>query len=163
GLLHCALARAKGAEVLMSGRNQEKLRFSRRFGAEGTASPAEMKEATHAFTGGMGFDYVFECTGQVEVWERAADYARRGGTVVLFGGCKGGAKVTYDTCRLHYDEITLKGAFHFTPQDVREAYSLLKGSIDVSPLISGAYPLSDLPAAFERLSRGEGIKYAILP
>ncbi|MFO0751812.1 MAG: alcohol dehydrogenase catalytic domain-containing protein [Thermodesulfovibrionales bacterium] len=163
GLLHCALATPKGAQILMSGRNPEKLRFSRQFGADGTASPAEMKEAARSFTGGMGFDYVFECTGQVEVWEHAPDYARRGGTVVLFGGCKGGTTVTYDTCRLHYDEITVKGAFHFTPQDVRAAYSLLKDTIDVSPLISGTYQLSDLPEAFEKLSKGEGIKYAVLP
>lgn len=163
GLLHCALARAKGMKVLMNGRNPEKLHFSQQFGADRTASPGELAEEVRSFTGGMGFDYVFECTGQVEVWEHAVDYARRGGTVVLFGGCKGGTKATYDTCRLHYDEITLKGAFHFTPQDVREAYALLKGSIDVSPLISGTYPLSDLPVAFERLAKGEGIKYAIIP
>jgi len=112
----------------------------------------------------IGFDYVFECTGIPEVWEASVDYLRRGGTAVLFGGCTSGSKVTYDAGRIHYDEITLKGVFHYTPADVRKAYELLrKRSIDVSPLISGSYPLKHTQKAFEKLSKGKGIKYAIIP
>jgi L-iditol 2-dehydrogenase len=112
----------------------------------------------------IGFDYVFECTGIPEVWGASVDYLRRGGTVVLFGGCKSGTKVTYDAGRIHYDEITLKGVFHYTPADVRKAYELLvKGHIDVKYLISGRYPLQHTQKAFEKLSKGKGIKYAIIP
>src|SRR4030042_6485468 len=68
----------------------------------------------------IGFDYVFECTGMSEVWEKSVNYVRKGGTVILFGGCKSGTTVTYDTGRLHYDEITLKGTFHYTPSDVKK-------------------------------------------
>ncbi len=115
-------------------------------------------------TNSIGFDYVFECTGRPEVWESSINYVRRGGTVILFGGCKSGTTVTYDTGRLHYDEITLKGVFHFTPADVRKAYELLcEGRLGVSRLISGSYPLNQIRKAFDRLSKGKGIKYAILP
>jgi L-iditol 2-dehydrogenase len=162
-LLHCALAKAKGARVLMNGRNREKLDFAKKFGADAVAPVQELVQATDSFTGGMGFDYVVECTGQVEIWEHAPDYVRRGGTVVLFGGCKSGTTVTYDTGRLHYDEITLKGTFHFTPQDVKKAYLLLKDKLELSSLISGNFPLHDLSAVMEKLARGEGIKYAIVP
>jgi L-iditol 2-dehydrogenase len=92
------------------------------------------------------------------------NYVRRGGTVILFGGCKSGTTVTYDTGRLHYDEITLRGAFHFTPADVKEAYSLLKdGRVKVSRLISGRYQLKDTEKTFQKLLKGQGIKYAIIP
>ena len=116
------------------------------------------------FTDGIGFDYLFECTGRPEVWQASVNYVRRGGTVILFGGCKSGTKVTYDTGKLHYDEITLKGVFHFTPSDVKKAYKLLcKGRIEISRLISGSYPLNQLQKAFDKLARGVGIKYAIIP
>ena len=83
---------------------------------------------------------------------------------MLFGGCRTGTTVTYDTKRIHYDEITLRGSFHFTPADVRKAYKLLcSRKLEVSRLISGRYPLSQIQRAFNKLARGEGIKYAIIP
>jgi len=114
--------------------------------------------------GGLGFDYVFECTGMPDVWESSVNYVRRGGTVILFGGCKPNTTVTYDTGRLHYDEMTLKGVFHYTPSDVKKAYKLLReGKLGVSRLISGRYSLQQTQEAFERLSKSQGIKYAIVP
>ncbi len=72
--------------------------------------------------------------------------------------------MSYDAGKLHYDEITLKGVFHFTPTDVKKAYRLLcKKKIRVSELISGRYPLRHTQKAFDKLSKGVGIKYAIIP
>lgn len=163
GILHAFLANLKGAEVFMCARKKDKLIFAKKLGIDAIATPDELQTEAKKFTHGTGFDYVFECTGQVEVWESSIKYVRRGATIVLFGGCKKGTSVSYDTYRLHYDEITLKGVFHFTPADVKIAFKLLSEKINVSPLISGKYALKDLQTAFERLSRGEGIKYAILP
>ena len=121
-------------------------------------------EKIQNFTNGLGYDYVFECTGIPDVWEASVQYVRRGGTVILFGGCKSGTTVTYDTERLHYDEITLRGTFHYTPADVRKAYGLLsKGNVKIAPLISGRFLLKHTQKVFEALSKGRGIKYAIIP
>ncbi len=163
GLLHLLLAKLKGAKVIITGLEEERLSLARRLGVDLAVRPSELDNALREFTGGLGADFAFECTGRVEVWEDSIYHVRRGGTVVLFGGCKGGTRVTYDTYRLHYDEITLKGVFHFKPVDVKTAYGLLKGKVNVSPLISGHYPLKDLHIPFEKLSKGEGIKYAIIP
>lgn len=163
GLLHLLLAKMRRATVIITGLEKKRLDMARKLGADIAMSPAELMDGIKNITSGLGVDFAFECTGNVEVWERSINFVRRGGTVILFGGCKRGAKVTYDTYRLHYDEMKLKGVFHFTPQDVKTAYSLLKGKIKVSPLISGRYPLKDLRIPFEKLSRGEGIKYAIIP
>jgi L-iditol 2-dehydrogenase len=148
----------------MTGFEEERLRTAKTLGAYAVFHPSLIAESVSAVTEGTGVDHVFECTGQPQVWEESVGYVRRGGTVVLFGGCKKGTTVTYDTERLHYDEITLKGTFHYTPQDVRKAYLLLKNRrIDVRNLISGSCSLSRVGDAFTRLSRGEGIKYAIRP
>lgn len=127
-------------------------------------SISSLFETVGRITNGRGFDYVFECTGSPEVWESSVHFARRGGTVILFGGCKAGTNVSYSTDRLHYDEIALKGVFHFTPTDVKKAYKVLsEGTVPVGRLISGEFPLHRIRDAFALLSRGEGIKYAIIP
>jgi L-iditol 2-dehydrogenase len=164
GLLHLLMAKLKGARVMITGLERERLETARHIGADTVTLPSLLVENIKTATSGHGFDYVFECTGQVEVWENAVNYTRRGGTIILFGGCKQGTIASYDTYRIHYDEITLKGIFHFTPADVREAYKLLSSrAINVSPLISGNYPLEKIREPFDKLSRGEGIKYLIIP
>ena len=163
GLLHLLMARLRNAKVIISGLEQERLTLAKELGADIAVAPEELPFAVKEFSP-PGVDFVFECTGTVDVWERSVNYVRRGGSVILFGGCKEGTKVTYDTHRLHYDELTLKGVFHFSPLDVKAAYDLLKNNaLDIPPLISGRYPLTELHSAMEKLSKGEGIKYAIIP
>lgn len=163
GLLHLLALKQKGVRVIVTGLEQERLHIARTVGADAVAGPEGITSAVNSFTGGTGVDYVFECTGQPMVWEAAVQYVRRGGTVVLFGGCPPGTTVTYDTTRLHYDEITVRGVFHYTPADVKTAAEFLARLPSVSQLISGRFALDNLAEAFERLSRGEGIKYAITP
>lgn len=102
------------------------------------------------------------CTGQPDVWESSVDYVRRGGTVVLFGGCKKGTDVTFSAERIHY-EITLKGIFHFTPKDVKKTFHLLKdNTIDVQQLITASCSLKKIASVFPLLAKSKGIKYAVV-
>ncbi len=167
GLLFLLLARAQGAgRIIVTGRRSARLELAHRLGADTVidvthddALPTIM-DLTH----GRGADQVIECTGLPEVWEATPRLVRKGGRILLFGGCPSGTQVSFDTYRLHYDEITLQGAFHFSPAAVAEARQLLvDGSIDVSPLISGRFSLPDVEKALISLRQGEGIKYAIVP
>ena len=56
--------------------------------------------------------------------ELAPHLARRGGQVVLFGGCPGGTAVRFDTTACLRPR-SVASPFHFTPRDVRAAYELL--------------------------------------
>lgn len=163
GLLHISLLKLKGAKILITALEPERLDLAKKLGADITTPPSELQNTIKEFTNNIGMDFVFECTGQISVWESTINYVRKGGTIVLFGGVKKGLKVTYDTYKLHYEELTIKGVFHFTPQDVKEAYRLLRDTISVTPLISGSFSLKELPIALKRLSEGNGIKYAIIP
>jgi len=159
GLLHLLLLKEQGVQVTVMDKHDSKLKVAIKLGAD-HGMLSKIQNLTHD----PGFDYVFECTGMPDVWEASVNYVRRGGTVVLFGGCKSGTTVTYDTERLHYDEITLKGVFHYTPADVKKAYKLLcNKNLNISRLISGRFPLKQTQKAFEKLSKGVGIKYAIIP
>lgn len=167
GLLFLLLARARGAgRVIVTGRQAVRLDLARRLGAD-LAVDVTREDALPLIaelTGGRGADQVIECTGLPEVWEATPKLVRKGGRILLFGGCPAGTTATFDTGRLHYDEITLQGCFHFTPAAVAQARQLLvEGAVDVSPLISGRFPLPEVEQALLALSRGEGIKYAIVP
>ena len=87
-----------------------------------------------------------------------------GGTVILFGGLPRGTTASFDTTRLHYDQITLKGVFHFTRSAVRSAYDLLaSGRIRVKDLITGSYSLDDMKKVIDQLIDGNCIKLEIVP
>ena len=74
---------------------------------------------------------MIEAAGTEEAWQRALELVRPGGTVLYFGGRESGAELRVDAYRLHYEELTLRGAFHHAPRHVRAALAFLA---------SGAYP-----------------------
>jgi L-iditol 2-dehydrogenase len=173
GLLHLILLKRKGGKVAVTDIKKERLKMAKRLGADFIIPPnpplegggwGDLKKSRLLGKGGIeGFDYVFECTGKPEIWEASLNYLRRGGTLILFGGCERGTRVTYDTYRLHYDEITIRGSFHYTPRDVKKAYKLLReGKLGLLRLISGRYSLKHTQKAFDKLAKGVGIKYAII-
>jgi L-iditol 2-dehydrogenase len=113
GLMLCAAARDAGAHVVAVGGRAERRELAPEFGAQ----PGD----------GRGADVVIEAVGTAEAWRDALELVRPGGTVVFFGG----REVAVDTFRLHYEELTLRGAFHHTPRHVRAALAFLA---------SGAHP-----------------------
>ncbi|MEE8329382.1 MAG: zinc-binding dehydrogenase, partial [Thermodesulfovibrionia bacterium] len=166
GLLHLMLLKTMGVKVIIIEKEKERLKkaFEEKADIVIDAKKKNIGKKIKAFTKTAGADVVFECTGLPEVWEESVVFVRRGGTVILFGGCREGTRVSYDAGRIHYDEITLKGVFHYKPSDVSQAFKLLSSrKIKTNGLISGRYPLNKLKTAFERLAKGEGIKYAIIP
>jgi L-iditol 2-dehydrogenase len=113
GVMLCAAARDAGARVVAVGGRPERRELARDFGAE----PGD----------GRGADVVVEAAGTAESWQDALELVRPGGTVLFFGG----RELAIDTFRLHYEELTLRGAFHHTPRHVRAALAFLA---------SGAHP-----------------------
>lgn len=170
GLMHVQLAKERGAsKVIVVGRRQPRLVAAKAVGADAvidqqSGSHEEITAAVKAESGGFGPDVVIECAGVPEAWEQAVDYCRRGGRVLWFGGCKPGTEVRLDTRRVHYDQITTMGVFHFTPRAVAEARRLLvEGALEMDAMLSGSMSLDELPEALARIGRGEGVKYALVP
>ncbi len=171
GLLLLAVAKLKGARVILCGRGDERLAAARALGADEIIDARQLHDtreqiaAVRALTDGQrGADVVIEAVGTPELWEAAAKMVRRGGLVNFFGGCASGTSITLDTQPLHYGELILKGVFHHTPYYFSTALQLIaQRRIPVECLISATFPLSALPEAFERLLAHQGIKYAIVP
>lgn len=164
GLMHVMLLARMGVRTAVLDPHRARLNMAKKLGAEFTGAPDRGAKAAAHMTGQMGFDAAIDCTGRPQVWQDCVGYVRRAGTVVLFGGCPTGTTVTYDTHCLHYDEITIRGDFHFTPADVKIAYGLLaSGTLPTASFITARYPLAKLEKALGLLAEGKGVKYAIVP
>jgi L-iditol 2-dehydrogenase len=116
GLMLAACAADAGGRPFLVGGRPERRELGPLFGAGPAAEQA---------------DVVIEAAGNEQAWRDAIALARPGGTVVFFGGLPQGAEVGLAPYRLHYEELTLRGAFHHTPATVRAALAFLA---------SGAYP-----------------------
>ena len=171
GLLLLAVAKLKGARVIVCGRGDERLTLARALDADEIVDARQMSDtaaevaAVRACTEGQrGADVVIEAVGTPELWEAAVRMVRRGGLVNFFGGCAAGTSIALETQPLHYGEITLKGVFHHTPSYFSAALQLIaERRIPVEHLITDTLPLSRLHDAFEQLLKHQGIKYAIFP
>jgi L-iditol 2-dehydrogenase len=107
GLMLCAAARDAGANVVSVGGRPQRRELAKEFGAV----PGD----------GAGADVVIEAVGNADAWQDALQLVRPGGTVVFFGG----REVAVDTFQFHYQELTVRGAFHHTPRHVRAALAFL--------------------------------------
>jgi L-iditol 2-dehydrogenase len=84
--------------------------------------------------------------------------------VLFFGGCAPGTSIQLDTKRVHYEELTLVGAFHHTPALIRHAVELLTGGAVVPDgLLTHRMGLPDVPSALALMTKGEALKVLIEP
>jgi L-iditol 2-dehydrogenase len=115
-------------------------------------------------TDGKGADIVVEAVGRRETWEAAPTLARKGGTVLLFGGCPSGTAVSFEAEKIHYGELNVQGAFHHTPSAVQRAFRLIvSGQVSIKPLISHEMPLENARDALEMMGSGKALKIALRP
>lgn len=149
GLMLAACVRDAGARAVVLGGRPERRALAPSFGAE----PGE----------GRGADVVIEAAGTADAWRDAVGLVRPGGTVLFFGGLERGATVALDAYRLHYEELTLRGAFHHTPRHVRAALAFLaSGAYPWERLVTHRVGLEELPALLTDPPR-DLLKAAVYP
>lgn len=175
-LLFLQVLRARStAPVVLVGRHETRMRVARNLGAarvvtafEGLAGdgPGQetVREALRDVGAPAGADVVVECVGAPEAWRLAFALTAPGGTALMFGGCPADTRAAFETYRIHYEEVDVRGAFHFTPRDVRKALGLLAaGQVRIEPLVTHRRPLGELRHALDLVMRREAIKVALCP
>jgi L-iditol 2-dehydrogenase len=167
GCLLAMVAAARKARAVIVGKAGYRLDRVRALGVAeclDATSTGDVVAAARAVTGGRGADVTIDATGRPEAWEQAMAAATRGGTVVFFGGCAPGTTVPLDTRRVHYEELTLVGAFHHTPETIRRAVALLEsGAVNPEGLLTHRMGLADVHEALALMSRGEALKVLVRP
>ncbi|WP_419807123.1 zinc-dependent alcohol dehydrogenase [Terriglobus sp.] len=173
GLMFLRIASIAGCRVIAVVKRPDQAVSARNYGADevvqlrsGVDVVAEVRALTED---GIGADMVAECVATPESWEQAVAMVRKGGTVNFFGGPPSGTRVSFDTNRLHYGDITLKASFHHTPETCQRAFELIcSGAASPADFITATATLAEVPDVFRRMTvrSAEGrldIKTAILP
>ena len=166
GLMQIIAAKQRGANVIATDMAPLRLEAAKKCGADIVIDLKTVEDQVQAVRDctpdKRGVDCAIDCTGYPEVWEMNVNMVRKGGTVMEFGGCKGGSTVTFDCARLHYDQLTIKGLFHTTPDIVRTTFDMIcNGLVPEDVFIGGTYPLSKAQEALDSHGRGEVVKNEI--
>ena len=167
GCLHVAIAKARGARVIISEPSATRLAYARDFGPDamtdmvGNAFVAWVREHTE----GRGADTIICANPVAATQAQAVRAVRKGGRVVLFGGLpKANSMTTLDGNLVHYGEIEVVGAFSYHPTMHALALDVLRRAlIPADALITHTFPLADVSSAFEAASTGKGLKVVITP
>ena len=165
GLIHCALAVSAGARVMACGR-QARLEPARAMGAELTtgAQGEDLVREVMTWTDGVGADVVIIAVGAPALVSIAAQCARIGGHICFFAGFPAGAMTQIDPNLVHYRELTISGSANATLDDYTAAVEALSsGRINLSPLITHEYELSDVSDALNAVRTRAGLKVAVRP
>ncbi len=168
GLLHLLIAKKLGAEkTIVVDLVDKRLEFAEKIGADAVVNgrDEDIVAAIKRLTHGYGVDVAIEAIGLPATWEQTLLLARKGGTILEFGGCPPGTQVKINAEMIHYGEQKIIGAFHTTPLHFRKALDLISSkAIDVRPLITRRMSLDRLSEAFEILGASKAeIKIAITP
>lgn len=161
GVLVAAVANSLGANVAVSGLGKDaeyRLPLVDRLGIE-TVNVDERDLATHAesFTGGKGFDVVFDTTGHRTGVEMGIDHVRKGGQLVVVGLPASPSEVFMTP--VVRGEIDIDTSYASTWRDFERALRLMEnGAVDAEAIVDTAYDVTDPEAAFRAFLASETCK-----
>ena len=112
-----------------------------------------------------GSDYIFTANPSVETHKFSLKIANKGAYINLFGGVpKNNSKLTIDSNYIHYNEINLLGSHGSSIKQHKKALKIIENKeINLKPLITHKFKLTNLTKAYNILLKGEGLKIAIKP
>lgn len=169
GLMAVVMARLLGAgRIVLTGTRSERLEVGRGLGADVTINVREtdVVQRVIELTGGIGADAVLECAGTAQAAVEAVEVSKKNGRVALIGIYKEPAPLNVN--KIVQWNITVAGSKAEGERSMAQAMALLgnrPGSVELRPLITHTFPLSQVHAAFETAEKrlGGAIKVVVRP
>lgn len=150
GLAILEVAKGRGARVVITDVNEDRLSFARELGAETMKSDDKLLATVLEQTKYQGADVVIEATGNPKVVESTIDLVAFGGRVVIVGLVKKGIGVTLPGLDFTRKEVNLLGSRN-SVNCFPEAIALLaKGAVKY-PRVATKVPLWDSVPVFAKL------------
>jgi threonine dehydrogenase-like Zn-dependent dehydrogenase len=165
GLVMMQLARNAGAaRILVLEPIEHKRAMARTLGADAVVDSgmAGTEKAVQEFVG-VGADVVIDCTGKLETARSAIQYARRGGTVELFGVTPIGQTIPLEPNLVYFKELTIVGSY-VNPNTFDRAITLLSSCrVRFDGFSITRYPLEGIHDALQAQAEGKTMKCIIQP
>jgi len=162
GLLIALVARSKGANVLISEPNPNRLALCQSL-AIPAVNPleADLVKEVEMFTNGALADVVFEVSGVAAGVQTMTQLVRTRGRIVMVA-IHSEPKVV-DLFRFFWRELQLIGARVYEPEDFDEAIELAaSGKLPLDRLVTQVSPLDDIQSVFETIDNNPaGMKYLL--
>jgi NADPH:quinone reductase-like Zn-dependent oxidoreductase len=156
-----AIAKALGAQVIVTSSSDEKLTRARELGADEAVNHAtgDVKAAVRELTGGRGVDVVVESVGEA-TWRTSLDVAAQGGRIAVCGATSG-PNPPAALQRVWWKQLSILGSSMGTREDFEGAYALVTSGRAL-PVVDAVYPLAEARAAHERLEAAEQLGKIVL-
>jgi D-arabinitol dehydrogenase (NADP+) len=157
GILMIQMARLQGAaHVTVLEINPGRADLARQFGPDRVAAGFDELQPN-------AYDVVIDATGAIPVMNRSIDFARKGGTVLLFGVPPAGKNIEMEGFKIFQKGLRLLSSFTSVRNSFQAVDLLQSGQIRVDALISHRLPLPELPRALELIeSRDPAVKKVIM-
>jgi len=162
GLLVALVARAAGADVILSEVNEFRLAFARGLGlAAEHPGRTDLAELCREKSAGSGADIVFEVSGAKAAAAGMTDLLAIRGRIVVVAIYPAPTEV--NLFQFFWKELSMRGARVYEPEDYEQALRLLaSGTLPLESLITSTGALEDIQGAFEGLDGDpEAIKVLI--
>jgi L-iditol 2-dehydrogenase len=165
GCLHIAVARARGARVVLSEPSEVRRQLAKRFSPELTIDPLkqDLVAEVRRCTDGLGADFAICANPVAATHAQAVELVRKRGKVILFGGLPKENPITsLDGNRIHYGEITVLGTFSYHPETHALALNAIeRGVVNSDEVITHVFPLEKIDEAFQAAASEVELKVMI--
>lgn len=147
------LAKAAGARVIVTSRDDAKLERAKALGADHgiNSRSSDVAKAVLAFTGGRGVDVVIENVGEA-VWSAAMKSLVRGGRLVTCGATSGDQPPA-DLRRVFIRQLQILGSTHGDFSEFNDLLAFIEQQ-NIIPVIDSCLPIAGIHEALDRLESG---------
>ena len=161
GLLTALTAQAQGVpRVVISDVLSARLDLASSLGLESVAAGESLRKLVLDYSKQNGADLLFECAGHPSSAHEMTALVRPRGTIVNLGVFK--KPVAIDMQAVNFKELEILGSRVYERRDFEAAIDLAM-HLPLERIVTHAYPLRQVSAAFEQFRSGEVCKVLILP
>jgi zinc-binding alcohol dehydrogenase/oxidoreductase len=155
-----AVAKALGANVIVTSSSDDKLDRARELGADAGVNHAtgDVVAAVKELSGG-GAHVIVDDVGEA-TWKRTLEAARAEARVVVCGATTG-PNPPAALHRVWWKQLSILGSSMGTPEDFQGAYDLIAAG-KARPVVDRVFPLAEARAAHERLEAGAQLGKIVL-
>ena len=166
GCLHIEVARARGAStIIMVGLTR--LDSVPQFKPDYIINAANQNpvEKVLKITNGRGADVAIIANPVAKTQEQGIEMVRKRGKVIIFGGVnKNNPMTALNSNLIHYNELSVVGAFSYTAITHEKALHLIsEGKISAKKFINKYVSLEEIPEGIAYAEQGKALKVVIKP